>query len=110
MQGTPEKLPWVHIICEDATATTHFFGMNSCAEGDLWLLSADNNSSVLDAVNESFHVQDAIVHHRVYICTPARCVEGGGARVGKMNGQRPPRGRVGAGQPVQSSAVQCSKQ
>lgn len=41
-------------------------------DADLWLLSADNSSSVLDAVLESFHIQDAHVHHRLFICTPAR--------------------------------------
>jgi CBS domain-containing protein len=40
--------------------------------GDLWLLQAGDASSVLDAVTESFHVQDAHVHHRLYVCEAAK--------------------------------------
>jgi CBS domain-containing protein len=40
--------------------------------GDLWLLQAGDASSVLDAVTESFHVQDATVHHRLYVCEAAK--------------------------------------
>lgn len=40
--------------------------------GDLWLLAAGDASSVLDAVTESFHVQDATVHHRLYVCEAAK--------------------------------------
>lgn len=39
--------------------------------GDLWLLTADSSSSVLDAINESFRIQDHHVHHRLYVCTNA---------------------------------------
>ena len=40
--------------------------------GDLWLLSADTASSILDAVLESFRIQDHSVHHRLYVCINAR--------------------------------------
>lgn len=40
--------------------------------GDLWLLAAGDASSVLDAVTESFHVQDATVHHRLFVCEAAK--------------------------------------
>lgn len=40
--------------------------------GDLWLLAAGDASSILDAVTESFHVQDATVHHRLFVCEAAK--------------------------------------
>jgi CBS domain-containing protein len=40
--------------------------------GDLWLLNADDASTLLDAVMESFRIQDRAVHHRLFVCSNAR--------------------------------------
>ncbi|KIZ04066.1 hypothetical protein MNEG_3891 [Monoraphidium neglectum] len=40
--------------------------------GDLWLLSADDASTLMDAVMESFRIQDQNVHHRLYVCSAAQ--------------------------------------
>ncbi|KAF8072382.1 CBSCBS2 [Scenedesmus sp. PABB004] len=39
--------------------------------GDLWLLNADDASTLLDAVMESFRIQDRAVHHRLFVCSNA---------------------------------------
>jgi len=39
--------------------------------GDLWLLSADDHSTLLDAVMESFRIHDRAVHHRLFVCSNA---------------------------------------
>lgn len=40
--------------------------------GDLWLLNADDASTLLDAVLESFRIQDRSVHHRLFVCSNAK--------------------------------------
>jgi CBS domain-containing protein len=40
--------------------------------GDLWLLNADDASTLLDAVLESFRIQDRAVHHRLFVCSNAK--------------------------------------
>lgn len=40
--------------------------------GDLWLLNADDASTLMDAVIESFRIQDQHVHHRLYVCSTAQ--------------------------------------
>lgn len=55
------------------------FGKEFCAQpvsklehaGDLWMLSTGDESSLMDAVLESFRVQDRFVHHRLYVCAPS---------------------------------------
>lgn len=39
--------------------------------GELWLLEADESSSLLDALLESLRTQDPHVHHRMFVCSPA---------------------------------------
>lgn len=45
--------------------------MLPAAAGDLWLLAADDTSSLLDAVLESFNIQNHQVHHRLFVCASA---------------------------------------
>lgn len=40
--------------------------------GDLWLLNADDASTLMDAVLESFRIRDQHVHHRLYVCSTAQ--------------------------------------
>jgi CBS domain-containing protein len=40
--------------------------------GDLWLLNADDASTLMDAVIESFRIQDHHVHHRLFVCSTAQ--------------------------------------
>lgn len=39
--------------------------------GDLWLLNADDASSLLDAITESFRIHERAVHHRLFVCCNA---------------------------------------
>ncbi|KAI8468878.1 MAG: hypothetical protein J3K34DRAFT_394289 [Monoraphidium minutum] len=76
----PQLPPRTEKMDQMTAADLAALGKDFCAQtvdklqhaGDLWLLNADDASTLMDAVMESFRIQDQHVHHRLYVCSTAQ--------------------------------------